>query len=268
MSGIQSVPVIPGRAPARTPDAQWRIGESRDSGFMLRMPRNDDILTTREPGKFLYHAFVDRPLERNDQVGQVPHRLPAPADELRLVAAAGARDIDFAVLAGEADRVPFLPLAAIAALPSASGDGARDIVDQPVRDLAELLHRADAGFLIEFALRGLPGILAGIDPALRHLPDVSLVDVFDAAGAATDKDEPCGVDQHHANACSIGQVFVARHSVEASCGHPADLTRGTRRVRNNACLLYTSPSPASLDPSHRLFSSGMILPENRLPLFG
>src|ERR1700692_2548720 len=100
-------------------------------------------LAAREPGKFLHHALIDRPLERNDQVGEILHRLPAPADELRLVAAAGARDIDFGVLAGETHRVPFLPLAAIAALPGATGHGARDVVDQPVRDLAELLERAD-----------------------------------------------------------------------------------------------------------------------------
>src|ERR1700722_50680 len=109
-------------------------------------------LAPREPGKFLHHALIDRPLEGNDQVGEVLHRLPAPADELRLVTAAGARDIDFGVLTGETHRVPFLPLAAIAALPGAPGDGARDVVDQPVRDLAELLDRADAGLLVELAL--------------------------------------------------------------------------------------------------------------------
>src|ERR1700738_973409 len=103
---------------------------------MLRMPRNDVLLCTApvtrtsdvttsatgEPGKFLHHALVDRALERNDQVGKILHRLPAPADELRLVAA-GARDIDFGILAGETNRVPFLPLAAIAALSGGAGNG-------------------------------------------------------------------------------------------------------------------------------------------------
>src|SRR2546423_6979772 len=55
-----------------------------------------------------------------------------------------------------------------------------------------------------------------IDPALRHLPDVRFVHMLDAAGAATDEDEPRWVDQHHADACSIGQVFVARHPPRAS----------------------------------------------------
>src|ERR1700737_3589654 len=192
------------------------------------MPRNDGItLTAREPGKFLHHALVDRALERNDQVGKILHRLPAPADELRLVAA-GARDIDFGILPGETNRVPFLPLAAIAALPGAAGNGAWNVIDQPVRDLTELLDRADAGFLIEFALGRRPGILAGIDPALRHLPDGGFVDVFDGAGAAPDEAEPRLVDQHHADACSVGQVFVARHSLETPCGDTADPTERTQ----------------------------------------
>src|ERR1700688_396681 len=210
---MKSLAVIPGRSEGPNP-------ESRDSGYMLRMPRNDEIaLAAREAGKFLHHALIDRPLERDDQLGKILHRLPAPGDELCLVAAAGTGDIDLGILAGEAHRVPFLPLAAIAAFPGASGDGAGNVVDQPVGDLAELLDRTDAGLFIEFALGGLPGILAGIDPALRHLPDVGVVDMFDAAGAASDEDEPCRGDQHHADACSIGQVFVARHSVRASPRH-------------------------------------------------
>src|SRR5437763_262842 len=80
---------------------------------------------------------------------------------------------------------------AIPTLPGASGNGAGNVVAQPLRHLAELLDRADAGFLIEFALRRRPGILAGIDAALRHLPDMGFVDMFDtAAGAAADKDQP------------------------------------------------------------------------------
>src|ERR1700682_3196235 len=177
-----------------------------------------ELIAAREFRKLLHHALIDRALERNDQVGEILHRLPARADEFRLVAAAGAGNIYLGVLAGETNRKPFLPLATIAALPGAPGHGAWNVVDQPIRDLAEFLDRADAGLLIQFALRGSPGILTGIDAALRHLPDVRLIDMFDAAGAATDEDQPGCVDQHHADACSIGQVFVARHSVKASYG--------------------------------------------------
>src|SRR5919197_2151810 len=147
---------------------------------MLRVPQNDRalrgkcvMLSAREAGEFLDHAFIDRTFERNDQVGEILHRLPAPAHEFGFVpATAGAGDIDLGVLAGKAYREPFLPLPAIAALPGTAGHGAWNIVDQPVRDLAELLHRADAGLLVKLALGRFPGIFAGIDPALRHLPDV------------------------------------------------------------------------------------------------
>src|SRR5205085_4938669 len=124
------------------------------------------------------------------------HRLPAPGDELRLVAATRAGDVDLVVLAGETNRIPFLPLAAVAALPGAPGNGAGNVVDQPLRDLAKFLDRADAGFLIEFALGRLPRILAVIDTALRPLRDVSFDRVVNASGAATDEDEPCRIDQH------------------------------------------------------------------------
>src|SRR6185312_1944864 len=116
-------------------------------------------------------------------------------------------------------REPFLALAAIAAFPGASRHSARNVVDQPVTDFGELFDRADVGFFIELALGRMPNILAGIDAALRHLPDMRLIDMLDAAGAAPDEDQPVLVDQHDADAGSIGQILVTRHSVNASRGH-------------------------------------------------
>src|SRR6185436_6122965 len=129
------------------------------------------------------HALIHRPFERHDQLGKILHRLPAPVDELGLVAAsAGFRDIDLSVVAGEAHSEPFLALTAIAALPRAAGHRAGDIVDQPVTDLGELLDGADAGLLVELAPGRSPGVLAGIDTALGHLPDMGIVDMLDASG--------------------------------------------------------------------------------------
>src|SRR5262245_30328444 len=183
-----------------------------------------------EPGELLHHPLIDRPLERDDQLRKVLHRLPTPVDELRLVAAAaGIGDVDLAVLAGEARREPFLPLAPIAALPGPPRHGARDVVDQPVRDLAELLERADAGLLIKLALGRVPGVLAGIDAALRHLPDMVVVDMLDAAGAPADEDEPVAVEQHHADTGPVGQIFVARHSV-GTPGHQAGKAKGALHI--------------------------------------
>src|SRR4051794_6915476 len=90
---------------------------------LRRHPFADFRLVAGEPGKLLHHALIDRALERDDQVGKILHRLPSPADELRLVAAAGALHIDLGVVAGETNRVPFLPLAAIAALPGSPRHG-------------------------------------------------------------------------------------------------------------------------------------------------
>src|SRR6266404_1802014 len=71
------------------------------SSLVSLAPRNDIVnLAAREAGKFLHHALIDRPLERDDQLGKILHRLPAPGDELRLVAAAGTGDVDFGILAG------------------------------------------------------------------------------------------------------------------------------------------------------------------------
>src|SRR5207248_1107921 len=87
-----------------------------------------------------------------------------------LTATAGVLHIDFRVLAGEAERKPFLPLAAIASLPGSPSHRARDIIGQPIADLGELLDRADAGLLIKLAFGRFPGVLARIDAALWHLP--------------------------------------------------------------------------------------------------
>jgi hypothetical protein len=46
---------------------------------------------------------------------------------------------------------------------------------------------------------------------------MGFVDMLDTAGSATDEDQPGCVDQHHTDTGSIGQVFVTRHSVNASC---------------------------------------------------
>src|SRR5436190_1614177 len=84
-------------------------------------------------------VLVDLALERDDERWKVAHRLPAPGVEFRLVAAGWMDDVDLAFVAGEAQRVPFLRLPAILALPGLADDLARDVVGEPVLDLAELL---------------------------------------------------------------------------------------------------------------------------------
>src|ERR1700690_318628 len=98
-------------------------------------------------------------------------------------AAAGMDDVDLAFLAGEAQRVPFLFLPAVFAAPGLADDLARNVVREPVGDLAELVDRTNAGLLIKLAQRCLVGVFVFIDAALRHLPDMRHVDVFWAAAA-------------------------------------------------------------------------------------
>src|ERR1041385_3865821 len=67
----------------------------------------------REFRERLHHPLVGVALERHHQVRKIFDRLPAPFDEFGIVPAAWAFDVDLAVLAGEAERVPLLGLAAI-----------------------------------------------------------------------------------------------------------------------------------------------------------
>src|SRR5882757_5361791 len=114
------------------------------------------------------HILIERLLERHDDVGKLAWIDPAPRPELLV----RSGDIDILVLAEEAEQEPALGLAAIFALPH--------LTDQIVGQvIAELFGRpgdeldlvgGDPGLLAQFADRGGLGILAGIDPALRHLP--------------------------------------------------------------------------------------------------
>src|SRR5580700_8908049 len=152
-------------------------------------------LPLREAGEFAHDALVDRAFERHDEVGQPLDRLPFPGDEFGVVgAAAGGRDVDLAIITGEAQCKPLLGLAAVFAAPGPADDFARDVVGEPVRDFTEPLDRTDAGLLVEFAQARRPWVFAGIDAALRHLPDMGLVDVLGPLGTAADEDEAGRID--------------------------------------------------------------------------
>src|SRR5499426_2751246 len=174
--------------------------------------RSADEPLVGELRKFLDHAFVGLALERHDQAGNIFHRLPAPFDELRLVAAGRVLDVDLAVLAGEAQGKPFLRLAAIFAVPGLADDLPRDVVGEPLVDRRQMLDRADVGLLAQFAQRAAVRVLARVDPALRHLPGMRHVDVLGAVDASADEDEAVAVDHGEADAGAIGQVFEAGHA--------------------------------------------------------
>src|ERR1043166_4557933 len=166
-----------------------------------------------EMPELLDHPLVGLALERHDQVGKILHRLPAPRDEFRLVAARGVLNVDLAVVSGEAQREPFLRLAAIFSLPRPAEELARDVVTEPVVDRRQMLDRADVGLLVQLAQPARVWVFAGIEPALRHLPGMGHVDVLWAVAAPPDEDEPAAVEHRQADARTIGQVFEAGHGI-------------------------------------------------------
>ena len=94
-------------------------------------------------------------------VTPAPAPSPAPVDEFRLVAVARLLDIDLAVAAGEAQRVPLLLLAAIAAAPVAAHPLVGHLVAQPLPRAAEDAH-----------VRGLEaGLLPGDRHELHRVPE-------------------------------------------------------------------------------------------------
>jgi hypothetical protein len=165
----------------------------------------------RELRERLHHPLVGLALERHHQFGKIFHRLPAPLDELRIVSAARTFHVDLAVLAGKAQRVPFLFLAAVSSFPCLGADFFRNVVGHPIPDLAELFDRFDAGFLVELAKRRRIGLLALVDAALRHLPDVRFVGVLGAIRPPSDEDEAFAIDDTQPGAGAIWQIFVFGH---------------------------------------------------------
>ena len=61
------------------------------------------------------------------------------------------RDIDLTLRSDKAEGIPLLFLPSVLAFPGLADDLARNVVVEPIRDLAELLDRPDIGFFIELA---------------------------------------------------------------------------------------------------------------------
>src|SRR5262249_18482851 len=135
------------------------------------------------------------------------------------MAASGMRDVDFALLAGETQRIPSLALPAVFAAPSVADDLARDVVTELFRDLAELFDRADIGFLVELTQRRRPRVLAAIDAALRLLPGVSVIDMLGPVEAAADEDTAFAVEDRHGDAGAVRQRLERRHLFRSGAFH-------------------------------------------------
>src|SRR5262245_26585136 len=117
--------------------------------------------------------------------------------------AARRQHVDLLVAAREAHCEPFLLLSAVLPLPGLTDDVGRNVVREPFLDLANLLDRLDAGFLVKLAQSGWPGIFAIVDAALGHLPHVVAIDVLRPFGAAADEGLAGAIDHHQTDAWAI-----------------------------------------------------------------
>jgi hypothetical protein len=104
-----------------------------------------------------------------------------------------------------------LHLTAILAFPGLADDLARNVVDQPVVDRGQMLHRLDVGFFVKLAQGACVGVFAVVEAALRHLPDVGQIDMLGTIDAPADEDPAVAIDHGGADTVAVGQVFEAGH---------------------------------------------------------
>ena len=169
------------------------------------MTRGGTVLKAEVP-ELGNHLLIDLALERHDQVENLAHGRPAPLVEF--LGVARRMEIDLAVFAGEAQRKPFLCLAAVFALPGLADQLFGQVVIVPAAGFRNHMGGGDGGLLREFAQCGCCRILALVDAALRHLPKKGRDHRVEVALAAspTEEDAPMRIEQGDANARPIERI--------------------------------------------------------------
>src|SRR3546814_13371429 len=105
-------------------------------------------------------------------------------------------------------------------------------VAQPVAALGENLRLVGPDLLVQLAQRRFLGGLAGVDAALRHLPDV--VPLLCGVDAPADEDIAVAVQQQQADAGPIGQagdLLRRQHRHGAFCRSATAETGPTAKPR-------------------------------------
>jgi len=126
-------------------------------------------------------------------------------------------DVHVGVGAEEARQVPVLVLAAPLAAPQFAPELGGQVVFHPLGARGDPLDELGRNprFLLQLAQRSRPGLLARVDPALRHLP--GLVGVIDPR---PDEDLARAVQKHDADPAAV-TLFVSghgpRHCEQRSC---------------------------------------------------
>jgi len=155
-----------------------------------------------------HNFLIDRTLERNDQGRQSVHISPSPCIEFGpVLTISGRMDVDFAFLALEPHGEPFLCLTTITPLPTPLDDVVRKIITEPIRRFGNERGTPDIRFFPEFAERGIARIFSLIDPALRHLPRMVIIDMLWACFtlAAANKHLSVPIEKHNAHARAVGK---------------------------------------------------------------
>ncbi len=143
-----------------------------------------------------------------------------------------AFEVDVGVLAREPRQDPVLALAAVFALPQLADQIVGQVIEQLFAGLGEQgdVTFLDPGFFPQLAQGCGAQVFALVDPALRHLPvDSAFVRLTTRVDPAADKGQASGVDQHDADAWTVGKVGKriahAAHLVDCGGkGNPRPLT--------------------------------------------
>src|ERR1700730_3413045 len=104
-------------------------------------------------------------------------------------------------------------------------DVARDVVGEPLAEFGETFDRANPCFLIKFTQCRRPGVVAAVDAALRHLPDMRFIDVLGPLRATAYEDEPGAIEHHDSDARAIGQILDGDHGRRGVAWAQLDLAR-------------------------------------------
>src|SRR5579859_861390 len=215
--------------------ARYRLSCDRDRTLRGR----SEPLTLGEARDIPRDLPINLAAERHDKVGDAVEALPSPGIELSGLVVARRQRIDLRLVAGKAQRKPFLPLPTELCEPMRRTIIGREFVNEPI-GLAEIFGAPDARLLPQLAQRRGAQILARIDAALRHLPFETRQDDLRSvvAKASADQDQAAGVEQGDPDIEAIG--LLLRHSKLSRVGESISdaqrysVTRSLMRVSRSS----------------------------------
>src|SRR5882757_1010873 len=199
------------------------------------------------------HFLINAAAERHDEIGDAVQPFPAPGIEFGRLAVARRQRVDVALVPGETQREPFLPLAAELAEAVRRSVIARKLVSQPA-GFAEIVGLCHAGLFPEFAQRRGTQILAFVDAALRHLPLKAGKDDLRSIvlEAPSNKNLTSRVEESDAHIWAVG--FIVGHTASPDAGaymsYSAELGAITLR-RDRAAILLDFQRCNSPGSSHQ-----------------